>query len=384
MKLTEAVLRRELPDKGQRDLADEKIEGLTIRGNKTRASWVARYKDNGKRKKHKLGTYPSVSLADARDAAAIFFGELAKGHKPEPKQKVITLREALTLAESYRRSEVRGRTDEEKQKRLANVKKSMGVLWYNLQPLMGRNVRTITKAEFLLLTDKIRNTRAPTANNLLRTARPIWRWFEERGLAPDILRNVRVKQAEQRHRFLSLEEVRAVYTAAAKMHYPFGHMFRCLVLTGMRLTEVAALRKSEVDLDAGLWTLPPVRSKNSLGFVIPLAPETVDILRWCAEIHPNSDFFFTIRGKNYATGSGPAKKELNELCGFDDWVTHDLRRTLATHLGDAGRSPSEVDRMLNHVGAATNTPLMQNYNRSQMLDTRRDMALQWRDLLLGE
>ena len=48
-----------------------------------------------------------------------------------------------------------------------------------------------------------------------------------------------------------------------------------LVLTGQRRGEVAGMRWDELDLDAGVWSLPGSRTKNHRPHTVPLAPEAV-------------------------------------------------------------------------------------------------------------
>ena len=70
------------------------------------------------------------------------------------------------------------------------------------------------------------------------------------------------KEAQEisRDRVLSADELRAIWHDAGGGDY--AAIIKLLMLTGQRREEVAALRRSELDLKVALWTLPKERSKN--------------------------------------------------------------------------------------------------------------------------
>ena len=66
--------------------------------------------------------------------------------------------------------------------------------------------------------------------------------------------------------------------------YPFGPLYRLLMLTGSRKTEVSGARWREIDLAEKLWTMPPERFKSNATHLVPLSDEAVELLdalpRW--------------------------------------------------------------------------------------------------------
>src|SRR5690242_2995600 len=71
------------PAAGQIDYWDRKTSGFGLRvstgGTKT---WIVRYRQNGSRRRYLLGRFPQVSVADARQAARRYLGEVATGKDP--------------------------------------------------------------------------------------------------------------------------------------------------------------------------------------------------------------------------------------------------------------------------------------------------------------
>ena len=86
------------------------------------------------------------------------------------------------------------------------------------------------------------------------------------------------KQQESgaRERFLTNEEIRAVWTALPVGDY--GDLVRLLLLTGQRREEFASLQWSEVDFETGQITLAGERTKNGRPHVIPISGTVMAIL----------------------------------------------------------------------------------------------------------
>ena len=88
---------------------------------------------------------------------------------------------------------------------------------------------------------------------------PVFKWAVERG-AIDInpmTDLTRPKPAPRRKRVLDHAEIRAMWTAADALDWPFGPFYKLLLLTGARREEVAGMRWPELDLQRRIWRLPP-------------------------------------------------------------------------------------------------------------------------------
>ncbi|NOE18034.1 tyrosine-type recombinase/integrase [Ruegeria atlantica] len=369
MKLTEATIKKSLPDLGQGELRDDQIKGLILRGNKNAASWSLRFTHEGERQRHTLGRWPGVNLTDARKAAQRIYGQIAVGQAPEKVARTLTLEEALTKAENE------GFTH------LSNPRNYFGTMRNHLGPLLKRDLRRITKADILAQSDKLRKTKQPTADLLLRVSKSVFRWLAERGFCENILEDLRVAQTNVRDEFLSVAEAKQVLGVCHQIPYPFGPAFAVLLLTAGRRQEVLAMRKSELDLESALWEIPGSRTKNGLAWRIPLSSPVVELLTEALELAPEGDWVFSTTGKRPSLGLDKALSALRTQTGLADLKLHDFRRSFATAMADLGFEPGSVDRYLNHVAAATNSRLSRIYNKSDMLVLRRRMADQWAEIL---
>src|SRR3546814_16349598 len=91
-------------------------------------------------------------------------------------------------------------------------------------------------------------------------------WAADRGhIAASPLAGMRRPELSYvpRERNLSMDELRRVWDAAGDMGYPFGPMYRLLLLTGQRRSEVAELEFRSEERRVGKECVSPVRSRWS-------------------------------------------------------------------------------------------------------------------------
>ena len=154
------------------------------------------------------------------------------------------------------------------------------------------------------------------------------------------------------------------------MGYPYGALYRVLILTGCRLQELAGARWSEID--GNLLTVPASRFKSDVEHLVPLTPAVTAILdglpRWAT-----SDFIFSSGGKKPVAGFSKAKEQLDELCGVADFTIHDFRRACRTGLAKLGVIDTVAEMVIGH-GAKGITRV---YNQHRYLDEMRAALELW-------
>jgi integrase len=170
---------------------------------------------------------------------------------------------------------------------------------------------------------------------------------------------------------LSDDQLRALWRATECIGYPFGPLYRLLVLAGLRLGEVSGARWSEFDLDCKEWTIPAERMNKVKGgakpFMVPVTDAMLDVLKSLPRFN-SGDYLFSNNHRKCPIKpnlfSDPKERldalvleELRKLAkGKDakrvtlpDFVNHDIRRTVRTHLS-ALRIGEEVrEAVLAHV-----------------------------------
>src|SRR5262249_41827367 len=127
----------------------------------------------------------------------------------------------------------------------------------------------------------------------------------------------RPNQPVDRDRVLNDKELVAIYRAAQKVGYPFGHIILICIHTAMRRGEVGALKRSYVSAEA--ITLPSELTKNGREHVLPnLINAELSAIRRVGE----SDYFFpNAAGGPFGTW-GRSKSDFDKLCRVTDWTLH--------------------------------------------------------------
>jgi integrase len=315
--------------------------GLYLRvypsGNK---SFMLRAKVNGKDKWITLGTYPAFSLAEARIKVA----EHATGsHTPSN----IKFGDAWTRYYAHLSKEYKDPEQTEKMM-TANV----------LPKLQGRVLREITKAEYMKVVQVVVNRGSPVmANRLFSQIRKMLGyckdqgWIEANPLVDVVRKNVGGKE-KPGNRNLSFEEVVGFLRLrlTKNMFWPLYLILLC------------GLRSSEV-----LWVL---RNKKLDGIV---TKETLADDMGPHKVPPTPAIRAALRIAEKQMTRIPAdhralSKALLRL--NTDFTPHDLRRTMASRMGDLKVMPHVVEKLLHHkmVGA------MAVYNYAEFME-ERDAAL---------
>jgi integrase len=155
----------------------------------------------------------------------------------------------------------------------------------------------------------------------------------------------------------------------------FGRITRLLILLGSRRAEVGGMRWSELDLDAGVWTLPATRSKNNRAHEIALPASALEIIKSVPRI--NRDHLFGSWAGEGFTSWSRGKQELDHRLGkaVRPWHLHDIRRGVATSMADLGVEPHHVEAVLNHYSGRKGPAGV--YNRSRYEQAVKSALLRW-------
>ena len=241
-------------------------------------------------------------------------------------------------------------------------------------------VNEITRREVLDVLDRVVDGGAPiSANRTLAAMRKLFNWCVARDIiAVSPCAGVKPPTAERsRDRVLSDDELRLVWRAADKIAWPFGLLVKLLALTGQRRDEVAKMRWDELDLEAGLWTLPRERVKTDQPHEVALSAASVNVLKSVPRI-AGSSFVFTTNGTAPSSGYSKGKRKLDALLPSDmpDWRLHDLRRTVASGMARLGIHLPVIEKVLNHASGSF-AGIVGVYQRHSFAEEKRAALDAW-------
>ena len=345
-----SVERLKPPPQGQIDVFDQGYPGLALRisygGGKT---WVFFYRIGGRLRRMGLGTYPAVSLSEAREAWRGARQEVAQGRDPSQSRK--RERPATNFAAV---AEEWLRRDQSKNRSHANV---VRILNKDVIPVWGHlAIQDIGRRDVLDLIDGIADRGAVSmARQVHAHVHRLFRWCVGRGIIETSPMADLPKPGTKvaRDRVLTDAELVAVWKGCDQLGWPFGIIFQLLLLTGARREEIGGLRWSEISDadDAPEIKLEGARTKSGEPHVIPIS-KLVAVSIGMAPHIANSDFVFTTNGKTPVSGWSRAKVRLDKLVPLDPWTIHDLRRTVATGMQKLGVGLQVVEAILGHVSGS--------------------------------
>jgi integrase len=403
-KLTDLFVERApVPLRGRTEYFDAGFPGLSLRvTDNGRKSWSLFYRFHGRLRRFTIGHYPAIKPAQARREATTALERVRQGidpavEKKERRDNPLPATETFeSLAQDYLERHVR------KNCAPASYREAKRDLEWNVLPAWrGRPIANITRRDAIGLIDGLVERGVEIqANRTLARLRALFNWAieKDRILASPIAHMKPPTKERARDRALSDDEIRLFWLACDEIGWPFGHIFKLLLLTGQRRNEVGGMRWTELDVDKRTWTLPRSRAKSDRGHEVHLSESAIDLLRSLARVTSGVgklDFVFSVTGTTAVSGFGNAKRRLDAVMlaakhheigpkaeGIPNWTLHDLRRTAATGMAKLNIPPHVVDKVLNHV-SGTIRGVAAVYNRFEYLDERRAALEAWGQYVVG-
>jgi integrase len=180
------------------------------------------------------------------------------------------------------------------------------------------------------------------------------------------------KHVKPRERVLSLDELAAIWKACDGP-YAYDVVVKLLIVTAARRSEIGDLRWRELHRDTGSLVIPAARIKSGRDFTLPLPPLAWSIIDAWRDHGAGADWLFWGHGFR---GWSRSKRELDTRCGVEGWVLHDIRRSVATHMADAGTSPHVVEAVLGHQYGSQ---VARTYNRARYIAEMKTALAMWAD-----
>jgi integrase len=357
--------------------------------------WRLRYRFAGREKLLALGTYPAVSLAQARQRRGEAKRQLADGVDPsavKQEAKAAQLLAAANTFEAVAREYYGVKSAGWSPKYSAKWLRGMAK---DLFPYIGRlPVATITAPRVLDALRRVEKRGAIDAAHTLRAnAGQVFRYANQTG------RTEKYNPAKELWDALKPLEVKNM--AAVLEPVKVGTLMRAIDgYTGQPITRAAlqlsallfqrpgnirAMEWAWVDLDATMLTIPAAAMKrrihgkiNGRPHLVPLAPQAVEILRELQPLTGHGRYVFP----SLRTGERPmsdntltaALRRLGYASG--EMTAHGFRAMARTLIVErlSGIDPEAVEAQLGHGKSG---PLGSAYDRAEYMEQRRKMMREW-------
>jgi integrase len=322
--------------------------------------WRLAYRFARKQKTLALGAYPTVSLADARNARDEAKKLLARGVDPSMQRKAD--RQAKG-ASSFRvvAQEVLSKLEREGRAHVTLGKKRW-LLDFAFPAFGDRPVAEITARQLLALLREIEGRGLyETAKRLRSTCGMVFRYAiatgrAERDPSGDLRGALTTHQVRHRSAIVDPAGIGALLRAIDGFDgQPTTRAaLRLAPLVFVRPGELRHAEWKEFDLDAAVWNIPSEKMKMRRPHRIPLARQSLAILRDLQEITGNVRWLFpSFRAVLRPISENTLNAALRRLgYGSEAVSTHGFRAMAATRLNEMGRwNPDAIERQLAHQEA---------------------------------
>ncbi|NVZ61218.1 integrase arm-type DNA-binding domain-containing protein [Pseudomonas gingeri] len=402
MPLTDTAVRQAKPQEKDYSISDSAglFMFVSTKGSK---AWHFRFSWHGKQPRISLGTYPEITLKDARERRDQARALVAKGIDPRIARRDEKIKSGAAAANTF--EVVANRWHEFKLPRWAQAKKgaanqSRFYLDKDLIPELGHTpMAELTRA------DMLRALRRVEKRGALNSARKCRSWLNEicrfamaEGLIdinpaadldivaepePPVRHNPMLRAGELRGLLVALRNYQgARYVQAA---------IRILLLTCVRGIELRSATIDQVDYDAALWTIPPevvkqlkkvIRRKGGdeiPPYIVPLSRQAIEEMQLVHKL--TGGYRMLIAGRNdprKSISDGTINAALKRM-GFEGLLTgHGIRATISTALNEKGWNEDWVEAQLSHAGSSKTR---KTYNHAEYVAQRREMMQDWADYL---
>ncbi|SEO88770.1 tyrosine-type recombinase/integrase [Nitrosovibrio sp. Nv6] len=350
--------------------------------------WRLRYRLGGKEKSLSFGSYPQVSLKEARAKRDEQRKVLDADLDPSAERKAANLRKKLANANSFEAVAM-----EWYNKQLhtwvphhaSDVKRR---LESNIFPTIGK--RPIDQIEAPELLQTIRKIEArgayDLAHRVLQVCGQVFRYGIATGrctrnLSTD-LRGALTPHKKQHQAAVRPEELPELLRAIARYDETGDKQTRfalqLLAQTFVRTNELIGAEWAEFDLNNALWIIPAKRMKMKAEHVVPLSKQAVFILTELKNISGSSRFVFPGRNRDKPISNNTMLFALYRL-GYKGKMTgHGFRAVASTILNEAGFNPDVIERQLAHC---ERNEVRGAYNRAEYLPERKRMMQYWAEYL---
>jgi len=351
--------------------------------------WRLRYKIAGKEKTLALGTYPMISLAEAREKRFEAKKKIKEGIDPSEQKKLEKITRIIETENSF---EAVAHEWHKKQKERYTIKHHKAVLTRlqkDVFPLLGsRPIGQIKAPELLATVRKIEARGAiDLAHRALQTTGQIFRYAiatgrAERDISVD-LRGALTVRKKVNHANLKEDELPEFLQ---KLENYQGEQrtkmaLQILVLTFVRSSELRGMKWDEVSFEKKEWHIPAERMKMREKHIVPLSQQTIKLLTQIRKTHNNPEFVFpSHRNPSKSISENTLIFAIYRMGYHSKATAHGFRSTASTILNEKNFRADVIEKQLAH---GERNKVRASYNHAQYLPERKEMMQWWADYLDG-
>ncbi|MDR1086231.1 MAG: integrase arm-type DNA-binding domain-containing protein [Deltaproteobacteria bacterium] len=346
------------------------------------------YRFQGKRRTLTIGTYPEISLKEAREKLIDSKRNLREGIDPGLQKKIQHFPENPEKQDTFE-SVAREWFERKKVGKKENyTSRIMGRLEKDLFPFLAvRPVDEINAPELLAVLRKMESRGvSDTAHRCLQYSSQIFRYAISTGrVSHDVTADLKGALTPAVHsHFSSLTDPKKVGELLRAIDSYTGNPIVRLALkmapyVFVRPGELRHAEWAEIDLESATWKIPANKMKMKQVHLVPLATQVIGILK---ELHcytGTCSYLFPSMRTNVRPISDVTLLAGLRRLGFskDEMTVHGFRSIASTLLNEQGYNRDWIERQLAH----SDRSIRASYNYADYLPNRRIMMQEWADYL---
>lgn len=354
--------------------------------------WRFKYRFGGKEKLLSFGSYPAVTLADARQrredtkrllANGVDPGETKKAQKAAQGEQDINTFEVI--AREWHSKFAHTWVASHAQHKLERLEK-------NVFPWIGkRPIKEITSPEVLAVLRRLESRGIlDTAHRVRFECGAIFRYAVATGRVDrDPVADLRgaLPPVKNGHHAAPTDPKAVAPLLRAIDEFQGSFVVKCALqlapILFVRPGELRAAEWSEIDLESAEWNIPAEKMKMKIAHLVPLCRQAVEILKALQPLTGHSRYVFPCQRSPLRCMSDNAVNAGLRRMGFEksEITGHGFRAMARTILDEVLQvRPDFIEHQLAH---AVKDPNGRAYNRTSHLSERRKMMQLWADYLDG-
>lgn len=350
--------------------------------------WRLRYWIKGKENWISLGTYPDVSLKEARERREDARKQISSGIDPSAArkgEKAEAAAEALTFETVAREWHAKASESFSERHRARVIRD----LERDVFPFLGgKAIGAVTSAEILSTVKMIEARGAPeTARRVLQNIGVVFRHaivnLKCTYDPAQVLRGA-IKPPQKRH-YATLTDPRDVAGLLRSIDTYQGSFLtqaalKLLSYTFVRPGELRHAEWSEIDFDAKEWRIPANKTKMKAIHIVPLAKQCLTILETIRPLTGHGQYIFPSERSQVRPISSNTLNAALRRMGYtkEEICSHGFRGLASTRLNELGFNKDWIERQLAH---GERDKIRASYNHAEHLPARRTMMGAWADHL---
>lgn len=387
MPLNDTFIKTLKPSTKAKKYADGQGLFLFVNTNGTK-SWRFRYRDiSGKEKEMTFGTYPEISLSEAREKRLEQRKLVVNGKDPISEKKIKIHTARIEAGNTFEAVAKEWHDLNRVKWTASHAETILNRLKNHVFPVIG-NLKIQEIGALDVLNGVIRHIekdgKTETSHRILQYCSSIFRFAVITQRIPynplADLRGVLKPHKTVNRPTLAIEELPEFLIKLEELkHNEIDKLaLRLLLLTFVRPRELRRTKWKYFDLQNKIWKIPAEDMKMGLEHWVPLSNQAVSVIERIHKISGGNDYLFP--SKNFLKYPYMNENTMNKLIHKLEYkkrlVGHGFRSLASTTLNELGYNPDVIERQLAHVES---NKVRAAYNRAKYLPHRAELMQAWAD-----